>query len=245
MNIKYLGKRIREQREKRNMKQVDIAHALQISSQAVSKWERGENAPDITILLDLAKLLGVTTDWLLGGASGELDTFEATVICTSMNNFAKKSEECTPKEMALWANSIFFNITEASLQNDGIPVKYVGDGYLCFFTGIDHTKRAIKTAITAKVNTLNADLKMSIHSGQIYLGSIGHPDYCSSDIIGETVNKAFIHLHWIAENCTSGIGISQKSFSEINSQFKTNEHYIKKMIGIENPVTIHELIYQE
>ena len=66
MNLKELGKRIRAQREKCRLKQVDIANALQISAQAVSKWERGENAPDIAVLLDLTRLLGVSTDWLLG-----------------------------------------------------------------------------------------------------------------------------------------------------------------------------------
>ena len=66
MNLKQLGSRIREMRERRGLKQADIARALQISAQAVSKWERGDNAPDISLLLDLSRLLGVTTDWLLG-----------------------------------------------------------------------------------------------------------------------------------------------------------------------------------
>ena len=69
--IDGLGDRIRRQREKRGIKQQDIAHALQVSPQAVSKWERGENAPDISLLGPLARLLGVSTDWLLH--TGRLD----------------------------------------------------------------------------------------------------------------------------------------------------------------------------
>ena len=69
----------RQQREKLGLKQHDLAHALQVSPQAVSKWERGENAPDIALLIPLAKLLGISTDSLLGYNEGEADVFEATV----------------------------------------------------------------------------------------------------------------------------------------------------------------------
>ena len=40
-----VGHRIKEQRKKLGLKQHDIANALQISPQAVSKWERGEKTP--------------------------------------------------------------------------------------------------------------------------------------------------------------------------------------------------------
>ena len=44
MNLDELGNRIREQRIKQRLKQQDIANALMLSAQAVSKWERGENS---------------------------------------------------------------------------------------------------------------------------------------------------------------------------------------------------------
>ncbi|MFC1735863.1 helix-turn-helix domain-containing protein, partial [Candidatus Hydrogenedentota bacterium] len=57
MLLEELGNRIRSQRKKRGLKQRDVANALQISPQAVSKWERGENAPDVGMLSSLARLL--------------------------------------------------------------------------------------------------------------------------------------------------------------------------------------------
>ena len=80
MNLKQLGLRIKAQREWRKLRQADVASALQISAQAVSKWERGENAPDISVLVGLARLLGVSVEWLLGGTSAETDTFPAIVF---------------------------------------------------------------------------------------------------------------------------------------------------------------------
>ena len=242
MNLQGLGKRIREKREKRNLKQIDIANALNISSQAVSKWERGENAPDITILLSLAKILGVTSDWLLGGATGEKDTFPATVLCSSINNFAKKSEEKTPKEIANWVNSIFYSLTESALRFNGVPIKYVGDGFLCFFAGPEHADRAVKMAINSKQIINNSDVMISINSGEVFLGAIGHPDYQCSDIIGETVNKSFITLQWISKNLKSGVGFTEDTLNLLTNQYSYHTHSIQNTPGINYPFNVYEII---
>jgi SAM-dependent methyltransferase len=63
-----IGTRIRRRREYLNLTQAALAEALCVSPQAVSKWERGETAPDISLLLPLARLLETSSDWLLGGS---------------------------------------------------------------------------------------------------------------------------------------------------------------------------------
>ncbi len=62
-----IGKRIAQYRRQKNLKQEELANALGISPQAVSKWENDQTCPDISLLPRLAKLLGVTTDELLSG----------------------------------------------------------------------------------------------------------------------------------------------------------------------------------
>ena len=62
-----LGLRIAALRAERNMKQNELAERLGISAQAVSKWENDVSAPDISILPELARVLGVTVDELLTG----------------------------------------------------------------------------------------------------------------------------------------------------------------------------------
>ena len=62
-----LGKRIAELRKQKDLRQDDIAQLLDVSSQAVSKWENDQTCPDIGLLPKLAQILGVTTDELLSG----------------------------------------------------------------------------------------------------------------------------------------------------------------------------------
>ncbi len=66
-----LGLRIAALRAEKNMKQNELAERLGISAQAVSKWENDVSAPDISILPELADVLGVTVDELLTGEKKE------------------------------------------------------------------------------------------------------------------------------------------------------------------------------
>ncbi len=62
-----LGKRIAALRKEKGLTQEAMANMLDVSPQAVSKWENDQACPDITALPKLAKLLGSTVDALLSG----------------------------------------------------------------------------------------------------------------------------------------------------------------------------------
>ena len=62
-----IGKRIVALRKEKNLKQDDLAQMLEVSPQAVSKWENDQTCPDISLLPKLAKILGVSVDELLSG----------------------------------------------------------------------------------------------------------------------------------------------------------------------------------
>lgn len=223
MNLVELGLRIKNLREQRGFKQRDIANALQISAQAVSKWERGENAPDIAVLLDLTKLLGVTCDTLLGRREKQDDTFEATVFCTGLNGFAQRSTVMPPRDVARWANGLFHLVTESVDRFDGIPVKYVGDGFLGFFSGPNHARRAVQAALDARTHVPTPDLVIALNTGDIYLGKIGHEEYARPDIIGDTVNTAFIAMSWISGNLKSRLGMTETVAERVKNEFKLSK----------------------
>ena len=64
--MKQLGGRISACRQNRNMTQEELAYRLGITPQALSKWERGVGLPDVSMLVDLCRLLEVGADYLLG-----------------------------------------------------------------------------------------------------------------------------------------------------------------------------------
>jgi transcriptional regulator with XRE-family HTH domain len=61
-----LGTRLIELRKKKGWTQDQLASKLSISSQAISKWENDTSMPDIGLLVKIAELYNVTTDYLLG-----------------------------------------------------------------------------------------------------------------------------------------------------------------------------------
>ncbi len=48
------SERLKEEREKRNWSQSDLAEKIHVSRQSVSKWETGKNYPSIEIIIHLA-----------------------------------------------------------------------------------------------------------------------------------------------------------------------------------------------
>lgn len=66
-----ISKNLREFRRKRGNTQEELANHLGISISAVSKWERGEGYPDITLLPAIAEFYGVSVDDLLGVGEGK------------------------------------------------------------------------------------------------------------------------------------------------------------------------------
>lgn len=68
----YLSANLKKYRILKELTQEDVAEYLGITAQSVSKWERGESYPDITLLPALANIFETSVDLLLG-----MDTIRA------------------------------------------------------------------------------------------------------------------------------------------------------------------------
>ncbi len=81
-----LADNLRSTRLARGMTQSALAEALGVSDRAVSRWERGDSSPDVTLLARLAVVLGVSADALLGVDPQRMtaDVLRATDQCTAL-----------------------------------------------------------------------------------------------------------------------------------------------------------------
>ena len=73
MDCKKVGKLIYELRKEKNMTQKQVAELMNISDKTISKWERGLGCPDVSLLLGLSNIFGVSIEGIL---SGEINSNE-------------------------------------------------------------------------------------------------------------------------------------------------------------------------
>lgn len=65
-----LNERIAQARKQAGLTQEQLGEALGVSRQAVSKWESGQANPDVNYIVEMCRLFGVSSDWLLLGKEG-------------------------------------------------------------------------------------------------------------------------------------------------------------------------------
>lgn len=61
-----IAERIEHLREKNNLTQSSLAKKLNVTRSSVNAWEMGISVPSTALIVDLAKLFHVSTDYLLG-----------------------------------------------------------------------------------------------------------------------------------------------------------------------------------
>ena len=81
MNQDKIGKFIAKCRKEKKLTQEQLAEKLFVTDRAVSKWERGINLPDSSLMIDLCNILEINVNELLSGE--KLD----------MKEYNKKAEE--------------------------------------------------------------------------------------------------------------------------------------------------------
>lgn len=73
-----IGKFISEKRKAKGMTQAQLAEKLGITDRAVSKWETGRSMPDVSLMLELCSLLGITVNDLLCGEVVSMEKINET-----------------------------------------------------------------------------------------------------------------------------------------------------------------------
>lgn len=116
-----IAKNIADLRREQNLTQAELAARLNYSDKAVSKWERGESMPDITVLKEIADLFSVKVDYLLTEDHTDAEAFEVTPL--------KKRRRLS---ITLLSVSLVWLLATILFVSAGIALSDVGSMWLAF-----------------------------------------------------------------------------------------------------------------
>ena len=92
-----IGERIAGLRKEKNLSQAELAQLLDVSRQAVSKWEQNQSTPDTAKLILLAELLDTEVEYL---ATGRHPVYEsAPVVVNLVETVERVQEKIVVKEV--------------------------------------------------------------------------------------------------------------------------------------------------
>lgn len=129
-----IGTNISNLRKSQGLTQAGLAEKVNYSDKAVSKWERGESAPDILTLVSIARVLGVTVDDLLTDPNalpeqtGAVQQAMDQVVQKTLKRKADKRIIVQLSSLLVWFVALFFYVVLSSI---GVP-----NSWLAFFWAI-------------------------------------------------------------------------------------------------------------
>ena len=133
-----IGKTIKDLRKSRGLTQEELAERIGVTAQAISKWENESGMPDLSQIVPLAHVFGVSTDTILG--TGDIKknedvseilrraqsklTFPLTIEClTDKYNVLLEGLEIYPNNFKLLINCMEIEISLAYPQNSVYDAK--------------------------------------------------------------------------------------------------------------------------
>lgn len=122
-----IGERITELRTQKNLSQGELASALSVSRQAISKWENDQSSPDTIHLIQLADLLDTEVAYL---ATGVKPVYEEAPIVV---NLVKKEDRVVEVEKVV-EKPVIRRIVRVKYRRN--PLEYLVLGIVCFVLGL-------------------------------------------------------------------------------------------------------------
>ena len=123
-----IGERITQLRKERNLSQGDLAKAMDVSRQAVSKWENDSSSPDTIKLIRLAEVLDTQVEYL---ATGRMIQVEESPIVLNMVKTEEKIVEKVVEKVV--EKPVVRKITRVKYLRN--PVEFAVIGSVCFILG--------------------------------------------------------------------------------------------------------------
>lgn len=239
------GTLIKELRKEKGMTQKDIADLLHVTDKAVSKWERGLCAPDISLLEPLANALDVSIVELIAGEriikdehTAEVDANVKGVLDYSKNEIAYKTKllkkkyfivtgVCVAMVMLICLFSLWwtggFNIIDRSLSPDETIKVIVYDKDITSHSFSD------ELAVTVRLLYPNKDYLQTVYLNCSYQGIWWSPDNQKYVISLKYDDVVYLALDWLGKNSESNLNAYLSMGVEMNELAKNGLQYTEKV----------------
>lgn len=125
MDKKKMGQFMAQLRREKGMTQYELAERLGVSDKSVSRWERDEGTPDLSLIPELADIFGVTSDEILRGERASERTFREEKESTASGNAERFKAMC-----AVALGGVFLALIAGMAVNFAFLRAYIG-----FFVG--------------------------------------------------------------------------------------------------------------
>jgi adenylate cyclase len=191
----------------------------------------------------------------LGGEKREM-----TAIFTDIQGFSTISEQLEAPQLVKLLNRYLTAMSNIVMDNLGTIDKYEGDAIIAFFGAplyrVDHPDLACRSALAMKAaeRELNKVIvkeglspvplftRIGINTGEMVVGNMGAENKMDYTIMGNAVNLA-ARLEGVNKQYrTGGILISEYTQSEISSEFLVRRLDRVRVVGINTPLRLYELL---
>lgn len=187
-----MGQIIRRLRKERNLTQEELAEQLNVTSQAISRWESETGMPDISQIVPLSNVFGVTTDVLFGkdGTDGdekvtkfirEAERKISNKPAEGMSRFAHRKECCEEVQAMLATYPNNFALLCCSLAD-------------IVFLLWDYTEEQFADEITDKESEMKAWENEGIRQATIVL------NHCTDSYLLNIANRWLVSIYRIMKN---------------------------------------------
>lgn len=139
MNQEKIGKFISTCRKDKGLTQRQLAEMLEVTNRAVSKWETGKSCPDVSIMLELCGILGITVNELLSGERIVMEDYrkKAEENLIELQSKKEKAQKTLLKVKFAWLATAVLLIPVWFTIHFFFPEKYInGAGFFVLAVGL-------------------------------------------------------------------------------------------------------------
>ncbi len=195
-----------------------------------------------------------TTTFRTDEVSDGGDVVPVSVLFADLRGFTTIAEEMAPRRMALLLNGYLTAMIDVIMARQGMVQDFVGDGIMAVFGAPsrdpEHAWHAAVSAVEMQAALLalaprpepaRCPMGVSVHSGEVFAGTVGSPRRSKYAAVGDTVNVA-ARLEELNRELGTSILVSGQTRALLSDRAETRSRGWFKIRGRNHPVEVYELL---